>query len=283
MRKGNKARIQWHPGFIAAMNLEFIEQRGEMTMEREYNLNLKPLEIDLLLIKKSADLRINNEIGHFFRRYNIIEYKSPMDAVNIDVIYKCIAYAALYKAYGESADGIKADDVTISVVCWAAPRKLFRYLGGHGIMLEKRYQGIYCVDQGLLFPIQIVVAKELNKENHVWLRALSNEMKKEDYVRLACAVENLDGKVNREFAESVLQVSIKANNKTLKEDKAMSCEALRELFEPELKQSWQEGKKKGVNAMAKTMNAKGYRPEEIIDIIMQSFHVTQEEASKYLK
>ncbi|MCI9417015.1 MAG: hypothetical protein HFI82_06345 [Eubacterium sp.] len=33
------AKIQWHPGFVAAMNLEFAENRGALEFEPEYNLN----------------------------------------------------------------------------------------------------------------------------------------------------------------------------------------------------------------------------------------------------
>lgn len=45
-------KIQWHPGFVAAMNLEFAKDRKNLIFEKEYNLNTKPLEIDLLVIKK---------------------------------------------------------------------------------------------------------------------------------------------------------------------------------------------------------------------------------------
>ena len=44
--------IQWHPGFVAAMNLELADNREFFIFEKEYNLNTKPLEIDLLIIKK---------------------------------------------------------------------------------------------------------------------------------------------------------------------------------------------------------------------------------------
>ena len=46
-------KIQWHPGFVAAMNLEFKDNLNELTFEKEYNLNTKPLEADLLIIKKN--------------------------------------------------------------------------------------------------------------------------------------------------------------------------------------------------------------------------------------
>ena len=89
-------KIQWHPGFVAAMVLEFGENRKDLIYEKEYNLNTKPLEIDLLVIKKGKDVRIVNEIGRLFRGHNIMEYKSPKDELNIDTFYKAGAYAGLY-------------------------------------------------------------------------------------------------------------------------------------------------------------------------------------------
>lgn len=43
--------IQWHPGFVGAMNLELLKNRDDLLFEKEYNLNTKPLEIDLLVIR----------------------------------------------------------------------------------------------------------------------------------------------------------------------------------------------------------------------------------------
>ena len=79
-----ETKVQWHPGFVAAMNLELAEDRDSLIFEKEYNLNTKPLEIDLLVIKKEASVRIENEIGILFRGHNIMEYKSPDDALDID-------------------------------------------------------------------------------------------------------------------------------------------------------------------------------------------------------
>ena len=77
-------KIQWHPGFVSAMNLELCENRTDLIYEKEYNLNTKPLEIDLLVIKKDRKVQIINEIGKLFRGHNIMEYKSPKDELNID-------------------------------------------------------------------------------------------------------------------------------------------------------------------------------------------------------
>lgn len=60
----NDTKIQWHPGFVAAMNLELSENRKDVIYEKEYNLNTKPLEIDLLVIKKETNIKLTNEIGN---------------------------------------------------------------------------------------------------------------------------------------------------------------------------------------------------------------------------
>ncbi len=54
--------LQWHPAFVAAMNLELKANRADLDFQKEYNLNTKPLEIDLLVIRKHPQVRIENEI-----------------------------------------------------------------------------------------------------------------------------------------------------------------------------------------------------------------------------
>ena len=55
--------------------------KKELSFEEEYNLNTRPLEIDLLVIKKEPSVQIKNEIGHFFRSYNLLEYKHHIQFV----------------------------------------------------------------------------------------------------------------------------------------------------------------------------------------------------------
>ena len=224
-------KIQWHPGFVAAMNLEFAKDRKNLIFEKEYNLNTKPLEIDLLVIKKEASVRIKNEIGALFRGHNIMEYKSPDDSLDIDAFYKTGAYASLYKSYGKTLDAIKADDVTVSLVREAKPEGLFRYLKEHHYSIS-----IYYIEGPVLFPTQIIVTRELNDETHIWLTALSDRMEMQNMKRLLKSVTGLSGKADREFADSVLEVSVGANkqviNKLLGDDSM--CQALLEIMEPQL-------------------------------------------------
>ncbi|MEH2959958.1 hypothetical protein [Candidatus Merdisoma sp. JLR.KK006] len=181
----SEIKIQWHPGFVAAINLELEENRDDLIYEKEYNLNTKPLEIDLLVIKKDSNVQIVNEIGKLFRGHNIVEYKSPDDHLDIDSFYKAGAYGCLYKASGESvderpADERPADDITISIVRDSKPEGLFRYFEEHHIKVSNPYVGIYYILDAVLFPTQIIVGRELNQKNHTWIKALSNKVQKQE-------------------------------------------------------------------------------------------------------
>ena len=49
------------------------------------------------MAKKKTEERSKN-IGRIFRKYNIVEYKSPTDYLGIDDFYKVYGYACFYKA-----------------------------------------------------------------------------------------------------------------------------------------------------------------------------------------
>ncbi len=229
-------KIQWHPGFVAAINLELAGNRDDLIYEKEYNLNTKPLEIDLLIIKKDSHVCIKNEIGWLFRGHNILEFRSPKDHLDIDSFYKASAYACLYKAYGETVDERKANDITISIVRESNPDGLFHYFKDHKIPISNPYPGIYYVLNEVLFPTQIIVTRKLDGENHKWLKALSDKLKKQEMAALLKNIKSLSQKFDKELADAVLEVSVKANSQVVEElkgDEAM-CQALLEIMEPEI-------------------------------------------------
>ena len=144
----NDTKIQWHPAFIAAMNLEMADCRDSLRFDREYNLNMKPLVIDLLITKNQTDISINNEIGCIFRGHNIVEYKDPVDSLNIDVFFKTEGYACLYKSYGKTVDAIAENDITMTFVRETKPSGLFAYFQEHGYQVSNpfKYNVPYKVD-----------------------------------------------------------------------------------------------------------------------------------------
>ncbi len=269
----NEIKIQWHPGFVAAINLELAENRGDLIYEKEYNLNTKPLEIDLLVIKKDKDIQISNEIGRMFKGHNILEYRSPEDRMDIDSFYKAGAYASLYKAYGETVDERKAEDITVSLVREAKPDGLFRYFREHKVEVSNPYPGIYYVLDGVLFFTQVIVTRELNGKNHGWLKSLSDKLKKQEMEALLNRARSLSGKLERELADAVLEVSVKANREIVEElkgDEAM-CQALLEIMEPEInkivglakEEADQKAKKEAEETAAKLIQSQKFSFEEI--------------------
>lgn len=281
-------KIQWHPGFVAAMDLEFAENRADLIYEKEYNLNTKPLEIDLLVIKKDSDIQVVNKIGKIFRKYNILEYKSPDDSLNIDSFYKAGAYAGLYKAYGETVDERRACDITVSIIRETRPDGLFAYFKNHGIHMENPYRGIYYVMDSVLFPTQIIVSRELDRKNHVWLRALSDKMGKQDMEELLKKIESMKQKLDRELAESVLEVSIRANQHVIEElrgDGSM-CQALLEIMEPEInkiKESVKkETKRNEILCAVKSFRELGVSDNQIKELLVKNHQINFGEAEKYL-
>lgn len=249
---------QWHPAFCAAVRLELKENKGQLTYQSEYGLNTKPIQIDLLVIIKSPEVKIENEIGHIFKGHNIFEYKSPKDHMTIDTFYKSLAYAFLYKTNTGNVDQIKADDMTVSLVREKRPKKLFADLEKLGFCLREIAGGIYHVGNVMGTEIQVIVSGELNQENHVWLRSLTQNLTKKDAEALLLSSNYLHEDDEKELASSVLQVAIKENKTMfldLKEAREM-CEALRELMKPEIDAVIKEAEAEKEAAIAKAVAEK---------------------------
>ena len=275
-------KVQWHPGFVAAMNLELAKNRNDLIFVKEYNLNTKPLEVDLLVIKKDKCVATDNEIGAIFRGHNIVEYKSPQDHLDIDTFYKVGAYASLYKSYGETVDSIKADDITVSIVREARPKGLFQYFEEHNMRLESPYQGIYYVRDGVLFPTQIIVTSELNEFGHMWMKSLSGRLKKQDLKNLLERIDGLTLDFDRQLANSVLEVSIRANQEIVQELKGdeKMCQALLELMEPEINKITEKAVEKAVKeAVDKTADKEA---RETASNMLKSGNFSPEEIKKYI-
>ena len=108
----NDEKIQWHPAFDAALQIELGEETKYLEFDSEHLLSKKPMQIDVL-VKNERHVKIQKNIGRIFRQYNIVEYKSPEDDLNIDDFYKVYAYACIYKADTETVDlhtGSRADN-----------------------------------------------------------------------------------------------------------------------------------------------------------------------------
>ena len=240
-------RVQWHPGFCAAMELELWDNRDDLEYEREYNLSKKPLQADLLVIRKRQNASIHNEIGQIFRTWNLMEYKSPVDSMNIDDFYKVNAYACLFKAQAKQVNGHPASEITITMIRQRYPERLIKVLEQDGFHVVEKKKGIYEVTGNLLFQTQIVVSDRLEGEEHIWLRSLTDRIERQEFQTLADNIMQLNEFYEKECADAVLEVVTNANGTNIekwKEDTIM-CEALARIMEPEISQAKEIAKREG--------------------------------------
>ena len=58
-----KTKLQWHPAFSAALRITLQDEMKYLEMHEEYLLAKKPLQMDVLLIKKTKNVQIEKSIG----------------------------------------------------------------------------------------------------------------------------------------------------------------------------------------------------------------------------
>lgn len=261
----DEKKIQWHPGFCAAAEIELRENKKELEFHREYNLSKKPLQIDLLVIEKLKDMQIENEIGKLFRKYNIIEYKSPEDSLSIDDLVKTLGYAYLYKGTGEKINAILLEELTVSLFRDTKPQKLLKELTQYGFVIKKYEDGIYYVE-GMLIPVQIIVIRELKSIEHPSLRILAKKITEVDIRNFAEIANQFTEEGDKHNADAVLQVSISANPEIYREVRRdISMNALRELFKDELEDAHKEGENR-INLLYARLKKDG-REQDILRAI----------------
>ena len=239
--------IQWHPAFGAAMQIELSEDADALYFEEEHLLSKKPLQIDILVVKKLPDIQIRKNIGHIFKSHNIIEYKSPEDYLNINDFYKVYAYTCLYQSDTIEVNKIDARELTITFVCNYYPRSMLALLKEQrGITVEKYAMGIYYL-LGDAITMQLIVISQLSKEENYWMQCLRTNLKSGGEIREL--ITRYETKKNVNTYQSLVNAVLRANWNEVEVEKNM-CEALKELFADELQESKEEGLIEGENCFA---------------------------------
>ena len=254
----------WHPAFYAGIQIELEDDADNLVFENEHQLGKKPMEIDVLIIKKETDRPVKKNIGRIFKKYNIIEYKSPDDSLSVDDFYKVYGYTCFYKADVQYADSIPAEELSITFVSGKYPRKMIKHL-----TKIKKYQvtevekGIYYVN-GDLIPIQILVTKNLSGEENLWLKSLTNKLKATETAEKL--VENYMDHKDSRLHRSVIETIMRANQKIFREVNGMSdifMEIVQEKFDRKLKEEVEKATEKAVKEATEENTVKTKLTERI--------------------
>ena len=151
-----------------------------------------------------------------------------------------------------------------------------------GAVIEQKFPGIYYITGNTLFPVQIVVAKELDKQTHSSLRVLTDNADIEDVETFLQNSVKANEPWEREDIDAVLQASVSANKElyeAIRRDSGM-CQALRELMKDEIEDAEKRAEKRGeIRGERRGEKNGGIRKESIIVKNMYNNGITPEEIS----
>lgn len=239
----NTAKLQWHPAFGAALRITLQDEMKYLEMHEEYLLSKKPLQMDILILKKLQDIEIKKSIGRIFRKHNIIEYKSPGDNLSINDFYKVYGYACIYQSNTDKVNEIAPEELTLTFVCSHYPRKLLRHLKDvRGICIENLENGIYYL-KGDPIPMQLLIAPQLSDNENYWLQSMRTDLRAGQEIQKLMR-EYQKHRKSKDYA-AVMDLITRANREQMEVEKKM-CDALKELFSEELEEANSRGKTEGM-------------------------------------
>ena len=150
--------------------------------------------------------------------------------------------ACIYKSETEKVDFIPAKEITITFVCYHYPFVMLKKLKEErGITVKQSEKGIYYLN-GDAVPIQLVIVPKLSKKNNYWLNNLRNNLKAGGEIREF--IEQYEKNKTSELFQALADTIMRANWKELEEERKM-CDALKELFADDLRESELKGKIEG--------------------------------------
>lgn len=234
-----KTKLQWHPGFSAALKMTLESEKECLEIHEEFQLSKKPLQIDILIVKKLKETTIKKSIAKLFRDHNIIEYKAPDDYLSINDFYKVYGYACIYQSDTDRVKEVDPETLTLTFVCSHYPREMLKHLKQvRGIHVEKHGPGI-CYLKGDPIPMQLLIVKELSKAENYWLQILRTDLKAGPEIREL--MTNYEKNKKSKDCVAVMNLIARANWKQMEVEKKM-CDALKELFADELKEADERGR-----------------------------------------
>lgn len=177
----NTKTINWHPAFAAGLEVELEAYRDYLDFKEEYTFNTGPRRLDLLITKHPDSPPIRSPIAASFLHYNLVDYKSPEQSMNVTNFYKVLSYAYSLPDQFHS-DNVLAE-TTITLACHSFPVKLVRHIKENILRqkespLEKIIPGLYHIHMKdyFPFPFQLVILPQLPPEVYLWLHCLGKHL-----------------------------------------------------------------------------------------------------------
>ena len=290
-KKEGKNINYWHEPFFEALKFELYDYKDDLEFKLEHKLSEEALRIDVLVVKKNKDIKINKNIGIAFKEHNIFEFKSEKNSLSREDYNKALGYVFLYSAFNK----VDIENITLNFVTVKMPRSLFTYLKSLNFKINKKELGIYEI-LGERIAIQVIVAKNLRLEKNTFLKSLRSNLEAVELENTLKKYRNYKDITDKNI---FLIRLITSNNKLFKEVmENMADEILLELEEvfegtilgtkfkeKGIKEGVIQGKKEGViegkiqgkkegviegiSYLAKLMSSGSYTLEEAVQIAIE--------------
>lgn len=133
----------------------------------------RKMPIDIITLRKSQDVRIENGIGEFFRGLNFIVYPFTKDILNHRILSGILGHIYYFETdfLERKGDG-GTKNVTISLLVDGRPAPLLEEMEPRGTVEEKG-DGIIKFKYDMDF--QIIIPNELPAKEKAWLDALMED------------------------------------------------------------------------------------------------------------
>ena len=223
-------RNDWHSWLEILLNILLYRFfKDNVKIFPEFKLGAMPPRLDFLIVQDGDLIDLGLDVFKIFNRYNIIEFKNPHDDLSIDVLWKVVAYAALFI----NRDRVSSDEVTLTLIRAAKPVQLFGVLKKAGAVIEEGpTKGIYIVKNWKVdFPIQIIVSAELKGEEYAIFRTISKKPSTDDIKLIMRWAENESDPVIKQFLRDYLEMLSEMDRDVVNEAKGR---------DPEMAKAWRE-------------------------------------------
>ena len=230
--KDETGKVEYHNGFYGAVHAVYEPMNIPMEYMQEHDLGDEPIRMDMLIIKRETN-PLTDPIGSFFRTHNVLEYKSPEDALTIDDFFKAQGYALIYKGLGKTVNAVPLQELTVSLFRHGYPREMMEALKKEGFQVQEAHPGVYRISGPISVPAQVIAASRLPAGAYEEFKILAKNAKKEDVLKVLGKI-GTDGKM-AEYVSAIIRVSAAVNDglfRKIEEESTMS-EAIERIFSKE--------------------------------------------------
>lgn len=231
---------QWHPPFANAMRITLLKDEHNMDIQAEYGIQALPSRMDMCITLHDPRIPMHKSIGNIFRKYNLVEYKPQGESLTWDDYCYMLGNAFLMKSRGMKRP-VDLEDISITLVGYHFPRKLFRQLKSRRRSVRKQEPGMYYIE-GEDFATQIIVLNRLDPEEYLWLTSLHRGLSVQKQDRL---IKEYQSHSQDKLYRDVMNFIVTINREDFARRKEM-CDALMEILRPQIEERLEQGIRQGV-------------------------------------